>query len=134
MSDHLTEFLRRRFDEDAELAARCDGDGCGQRPAHGRTVDFCQVDRSGFHPTIAEHVALHDPARVLREVAAKRRVLGRHVLSPAVGDPELPWDNRDDCQWDGEIWPCPDLLDLAAPYSDHPEFREQWLPHQIRTR
>ncbi|WP_329079392.1 hypothetical protein [Streptomyces niveus] len=28
-----------------------------------------------------------------------RRVLARHVLSPATGDPELPWDNRDDCQY-----------------------------------
>ncbi|MFJ8664070.1 hypothetical protein [Streptomyces sp. NPDC093795] len=24
---------------------------------------------------------------------ARRRVLARHVLSPATGDPELPWDN-----------------------------------------
>ncbi|WP_331739671.1 hypothetical protein OG613_44255 (plasmid) [Streptomyces sp. NBC_00015] len=30
----------------------------------------------------------------------------RHVLSLATGDPELPWDNRDDCQYDGETWPC----------------------------
>ncbi|MFE5114015.1 DUF6221 family protein, partial [Streptomyces sp. NPDC056663] len=56
------------------------------------------MDLSGFHPTIAQHVALHDPARVLRDVEAKRRVLARHVLSPAIDDPELPWDNRDDCQ------------------------------------
>ncbi|MFF2439263.1 DUF6221 family protein [Streptomyces sp. NPDC058107] len=97
-------------------------------------MDFCQVDLSGFHPTIAEHVALHDPARVLREIAAKRRILARHVLSPAVDDPELPWDNRDDCQWDGEGCPCPDLLDLAAPYSEHQDFHGQWLSHQIRTR
>jgi hypothetical protein len=27
------------------------------------------------------HVALHDPARVLREIEAKRLVLARHVLS-----------------------------------------------------
>ncbi|WP_217502318.1 DUF6221 family protein [Streptomyces lunaelactis] len=92
------------------------------------------MDVSGFHPAIAEHVALHDPARVLREVAAKRRVLARHVLSPASGDPELPWDNRDDCQYDGEDWPCPDLLDLALIYTDHPSFREQWVPHQMGTK
>ncbi|MFB7057470.1 DUF6221 family protein [Streptomyces vinaceus] len=35
----------------------------------------------------ALHVALHDPARVLREVEAKRDMLARHVLSPATGDP-----------------------------------------------
>jgi hypothetical protein len=133
MGNDLVDFLRRRIDEDAELAGRCDSDSCGQWTARGHTVDFCQVDISGLHPTIAEHVAMHDPARVLREVAAKRRILARHVLSPAVGDPELPWDNRDDCQWDGEDWPCADLLDLALPYSGHPDFHDQWLPYQIRT-
>ncbi|WP_234017771.1 MULTISPECIES: DUF6221 family protein [unclassified Streptomyces] len=78
------------------------------------------MELSGFRPTIALHVALHDPARALREVEAKRRVLARHALSPAAGDPELPWDNRDDCQYDDETWPCDDLLDLASPYGDHP--------------
>ncbi|WP_330278103.1 DUF6221 family protein [Lentzea sp. NBC_00516] len=68
---------------------------------------------------MAQHVALHDPARVLREVEAKRRVLARHVFSPAGGDPELPWENHDDCHLDGELWPCDDVLDLAAPYVDH---------------
>ncbi|WP_406305248.1 DUF6221 family protein [Streptomyces sp. NBC_00885] len=53
-----------------------------------------------FHPTIAQHVALHDPARVLRDVEAKRRVPARHTLSPPIGDPALPWDNRSDCQYD----------------------------------
>ncbi|WP_412078269.1 DUF6221 family protein [Streptomyces xanthophaeus] len=62
------------------------------------------------------------PARVLREVEAKRRVLARHVLSPAAGDPERPWENRDDCQYDGETWPCDDLLDLASPYADHADY------------
>ncbi|WP_318211955.1 MULTISPECIES: DUF6221 family protein [unclassified Streptomyces] len=96
MSQDLATFLHERLDEEAELARHCDGDG-----------DSC---------------ALHDPARLLREVEAKRRVLARHVLSPATGDPELPWDNRDDCQYDGETWPCDDLLDLASPYADHPDY------------
>ncbi|MFF2524851.1 DUF6221 family protein [Streptomyces liangshanensis] len=62
------------------------------------------------------------PGRVLREVEARRRVLARHVLSPVVGDPELPWDDRDDCQFDGDPWPCDDPLDLASPYAGHPGF------------
>ncbi|MCX4733517.1 DUF6221 family protein [Streptomyces sp. NBC_01363] len=91
MTEHLVTFLRTRLDEEADLARRCDGDGCcGEWSAHGNTVDFCQVELSDFHPTIALHVALHDPARVLLEVEAKRRILARHVLSPAGGAPELP--------------------------------------------
>ncbi|MEU1193973.1 DUF6221 family protein [Streptomyces sp. NPDC005859] len=122
MSQDLVIFLHARLDEEADLARCGDGDGCGTWIARGHTVDFCQSELSGFHPTIALHVALHDPARVLREVEAKRRVLARHVLSPATGDQELPWDNRDDCQYDGETWPCDDLLDLASPYADHPDY------------
>ncbi|TQJ37701.1 hypothetical protein [Streptomyces sp. SLBN-115] len=25
-------------------------------------------------------------------------------------------------QYDGEIWPCDDLFDLASPYADHPDY------------
>jgi hypothetical protein len=126
MDEDLVRFLSARLDEEADLARRCDGDGCcGEWSARGDTVDFCQLDISGFHPTIAQHVALHDPARVLREVEAKRRVLSRHVLSPAVVDPELPWDGCDDCQFCGELWPCDDLRDLAFPYAGHPGFPQQ---------
>ncbi|WP_261995118.1 DUF6221 family protein [Streptomyces sp. me109] len=64
-------------------------------------MNFCQAELSGVRPTIALYIALHDPARVRREVEAKRRVLARHVLSSAAGDSELPWDNRDDCRYDG---------------------------------
>ncbi|MFI6950976.1 DUF6221 family protein [Streptomyces sp. NPDC050422] len=119
-------FLHARLDEEADLARRCGGDDCRVWTAHGHTVDFCQVELAGLHPTIALHVALHvalhDPARILREVEAKRHVLARHALSPATGDLELPWDNRDDCQYDGETWPCDDLLDLASPYGEHPDY------------
>ncbi|MFI8001667.1 DUF6221 family protein [Streptomyces sp. NPDC086010] len=80
MTEELVKFLKARLDEEADLARRCDGDGCGEWSAHGHTVDFCQVDLSGFHPTIARHVALHDPARVLREIEAKRRIL---AVTPA---------------------------------------------------
>jgi hypothetical protein len=59
---------------------------------------------------------------VLREIEARRHVLARHALSPAVGDPELPWDDRDDCQFDGFSRPCDDVLDLASPYANHPDF------------
>ncbi|MBW8487611.1 DUF6221 family protein [Actinomadura parmotrematis] len=121
MSQELVAFLGARLDEEADLARRCDGDGCGEWVAQGHAVDFCQSRLAGFHPTIALHVALHDPARVLREIEAKRRVLARHALSPAGGDPELPWENVDDCQYDGDPWPCDDLLDLASPYADHPD-------------
>ncbi|MFI7895040.1 DUF6221 family protein [Streptomyces sp. CACIS-1.16CA] len=69
----VARFIEARLDEEADSARRCDGDGRGEWSAHGHTVDFCQVDLAGFHPTIA-HVALYDPVRVLREIQAKRRI------------------------------------------------------------
>ncbi|WP_329038857.1 DUF6221 family protein [Streptomyces sp. NBC_00178] len=95
-------------------------------PSRGRCVPgpFLSRCRAGWAVT----------PHVLRDVEAKRRVLARHVLSPAIDDPELPWDNRNDSQYDGEDWPCPDLLDLALPHASHPDHRDQWWPHQMRTR
>ncbi|GGK32137.1 hypothetical protein GCM10011583_74870 [Streptomyces camponoticapitis] len=102
MTKELVRFLEARLREEADLARRCDGDdGCGEWSARGDMVDFCQTDLSGLPPTIALHVALHDPARVLREIEAKRRILARHARDP---------------------WPCHDLRDLALPYADHPDF------------
>ncbi|MFE2141435.1 DUF6221 family protein [Streptomyces sp. NPDC059456] len=70
MKQDLATFLRARLDEEADLARRCDGEGCREWTAHGHTVDFCQGELSGIHPTIALHVALHNLARVLRAVNA----------------------------------------------------------------
>ncbi|MEW2051899.1 hypothetical protein [Streptomyces sp. NPDC005476] len=34
----------------------------------------------------------------------------------------IVWDNRDDCQYDGETWPCDELLDLVSPCAHHPDY------------
>lgn len=131
MTNELVAFLKARLDEEADLARRCAGAGVPTTwTAHGVAVDFGQGGLTGFHTVIAQHVALHDPVRVLREVEAKQRVLNRHTLSPAEGDPERPWDDRDDCRFDGDLWPCDDLLDLAHPYGEHPDFPERYKPNR----
>ncbi|MEU0436224.1 DUF6221 family protein [Streptomyces sp. NPDC006290] len=131
MPNDLVAFLKARLDEEADLARRCDGAGFPAKwPAHGAAVDFGQGDATGFHPAVAQHTALHDPVRVLREVEAKRRVLNRHTLSPSEGDPELPWNDIDDCQFDGDLWPCDDLLDLVLPYHEHPDLPERYKPNR----
>jgi hypothetical protein len=73
MTEDIVSFLQARIDEDADLARRCDEDGCGRWTAVGGTVDFCQRELSGFHPTIAQHIVRHDPEQVLREVTARQR-------------------------------------------------------------
>lgn len=54
----------------------------------------------------AEHIARHDPATVLRRVAADRRVLGRH-------QPCVNCDGECHACGHNPPWPCPDFADLA---------------------
>lgn len=84
-----------------------------------------------------QHAARHDPARVLREIEAKRRLLDLH--EPAM-NPGRDSDDDDPSTWlpvcstcQVEIarpgdWPCEHLRLLALPYADRPGFREEWRP------
>jgi hypothetical protein len=71
---------------------------------------------------VAAHVALHDPARVLAEVDAKRRLL---VLHPYAGLLSAPESCESCAVTPG---PCPTLRLLALPHAGHPDFRDEWRP------
>lgn len=92
---------------------------------------------------VVSHIARHDPARVLREVQAKRALLA-DVEAEKHYTCEDPWytckaatEERDGgyyAETDGS-GPCDcgrnerveqRLRFLAAPYTDHPEFRKEW--------
>lgn len=79
------------------------------------------------------HIARHDPARVLREVEAKRRII----------DDALRYEARIDGEWGCSHDPdeiaagvCPyippDEIDalrlLALSYANHPSYRQEWAP------
>lgn len=108
------------------------------------TDEFEVSDESGvilahvlpWEPT-AQHVARHDPARVLREVAAKRRVLERHCRDDEPYRPRLPsepytWPcigcgSEVDYGWNvADINDCPELRDMASVYSEHPDYDPAW--------
>jgi hypothetical protein len=108
----LVAFLNARLDED-EAAARAAA-GAPWLPDIGTDA-------------VAEHIARHDPARVLREIAAKRAIVDFYVEPPngfltgiaeAVGDSE------------GGSGRTPRpltvieavALDLADVWSDHPDY------------
>ncbi len=77
----LMQFLRDRLDED-EQAARRAGDSFRQIGETGVIVategDRAEECASANWAGIAEHIVRHDPARVLRDVEAKQRVLALH--------------------------------------------------------
>jgi len=137
MSD-LVEFLRARLAED-EQAARAAG-AMGDEWDDGLPDDT--VIRN-YHSSVfdaresvnAVHVARHDPARVLAEVEAKRRIIDLHkpVTLHRMRDGQL--QEIIACEYDtdpdGAGWtefPCETLRLLALPYDQHPDYDEAWRP------
>ncbi|MBM4549356.1 hypothetical protein GS445_06580 [Rhodococcus hoagii] len=133
MSD-IVEFLRARLDEDeqtatAAVAATFGGcptwtskdDGTG-RQTHGYAMAdhtaICGHDGDDVLLPVADHIARHDPARVLREVEAKRRVINGW---------SDPFGNLNAEQADAaRVEKARVLHSLAAVYSDHPEYQQEW--------
>lgn len=97
--DDLITWLRAQLDED-ERAARA------WMPFGTPTA----ADR--------EHIARHDPARVLAEVDAKRRILDE--CESAIRK-SAPRSNLNDLGWTV-------LRPLALPYADRPGYRDEWRP------
>jgi hypothetical protein len=82
----------------------------------------------------AEHIALHDPARVLRQVEAGRRIVDEHEHVPAApwGSTEVTSVGCETCHDQGgdvigKGW-CATVRALALPFADHPEYRPEWAP------
>lgn len=74
----------------------------------------------------ATHIARHDPARVLREVVAKRRVLARYEEAKHEARNPVSAANRQAARVaEGELEDV--LRDLAAVYSDHPDYYPEWI-------
>jgi hypothetical protein len=127
--DDLVQFLRARLDEDEALALEAP-----QGPWHiGNAVDPtkpCNVHTfpgarpvaDGLNWLVAEHIARHDPAHVLAEVEAKRRIvdLAAGMLAAAKGDSEVD-------HYGGLSAAEETLLLLARPFRDHPDFGPAWL-------
>jgi hypothetical protein len=128
----IVEFLEARLEEDedtAQDAAGWDQSGTVRDPgvwcregvnsvidSSRRLVVF--GDGSAPGDSQAAHIVRHDPARVLCEVAAKRALLVSHDIGH---DPCDAHDAR------YESVPCDVILNLAAIYSGHPDYREEWV-------
>jgi hypothetical protein len=169
----LTEFLLARIAEDEEVARDASPGGWSfpgiESVAGGTLYDATRriadvvyeqpEDHDGRivrHLLVPEadvngaHIARHDPARVLAECEAKRRIVEWHENWPVLvrTEPKMETDPADirgytmrmtqQIQWQtereyfrrfGEAPPSgPILRLLAAVYADHPDYREEWRP------
>lgn len=112
MSD-LVEFLRARLDED-ERAAK-------DAPQSAWSDEYGEFRSRGGE--LFGHVLRHDPARVLREVHAKRKLLGSHYNYDGLCPRCFDFSNK---PVQREAWPCEVVRLLALPYADHPDYHEEW--------
>ena len=116
--DDLVQFLRDRYDEEARDAEAAGDSWYGYEPE--QQIAFVSV-------ADARHIARHDPARVLRDIDAKRQLLELHALEYR-DRPERVLGESDDpfcTECVGETFPCATLRLLALPYAD---YRDDWRP------
>ena len=122
----LVEFLRARLYEDEQTARRA-GETFRQIGETGVIVategDRAEECASANWAGIAEHIVRHDPARVLREVEAKRETLREHEIRDGRCRVCTAHANGG---WRRFRAPCPTLRLLALPYADHEGYREEW--------
>lgn len=131
-------FLAARLDEDEQVAWavqdnsspwtgqwQAEGDAA-LRTYNGHVLAY-RPDGSPFKPGVLAHMARHDPARALREVEAKRKIMKRHFRR------RLPdWDREGqvgfECAQCLNEFPCLTLQLLAEPYSGHADYQPEWRP------
>jgi len=157
MTDALTTFLRARLDEDlaaAQAATEQAGEAAWHIMDDGRFnkiapgagappgIDIAIATTTGS--VFAEHIARHDPARVLAEVEAKRRMIQMHgIVYRDIGWLEgseeegseisvcgqcVPRHSHFARRQDVPEGPCLTLRLLASVYAEHPDYLEAWRP------
>ncbi|MFH9403281.1 DUF6221 family protein [Streptomyces sp. NPDC017638] len=144
--DELVQWLGEQLDEDERIAQEASGwlkpaahwsldEWFGRETPHSLIAQGSpRLPVAGGHftadpvPTVqGEHIVRHDPARVLHEIDAKRRLLELHApdqMEYVDGDVCMVCDVR------GEepFYPCATVRLLALPYAGRPGYREEWRP------
>jgi hypothetical protein len=122
----LTEFLLARIAEDETDARAAYYEGQRWLSEEEAVV---AADRD-LEPVLlldrkcdAEHAANWSPARVLAQCEANRRIIER--AADVIGD-EDPATSLDEDGWISLVWEI--MYELALPYADHPDYREEWRP------
>lgn len=133
--DDLVQWLRAQLDEDERIAREAterqpydewDAVGAGDDDdvsrSHWEVVKIARMSPTPAARSLALHIAEWDPARVLAEVDAKRRIIDLHKgVNDYCAECDLVRSNY-------PYHPCTTLRLLALPYADRPGYREEWRP------
>jgi hypothetical protein len=148
--DELVQWLRAQLDEDERIARAASwtddanawhaepspfgARDSGQRWYVEDAMDDGVVSRvdpvASDDEGVARHIAEHDPARVLLEIDAKRRIVECHEPWVAGnGDTICGRCGREHVDGrPGGHFPCGTLRLLALPYADRTGYRDEWRP------
>ncbi|MFE1272081.1 DUF6221 family protein [Streptomyces sp. NPDC058758] len=133
--DDLVQFLLARLDEDAELARQAEQ--VGGAPSWDSAADVLllpglrtrrrladQGVPDALQGAVEAHAARHDPARVLAEVEAKRRMVTEFEKEQWVMEQghHTGWTEG------GQSVRLSMIRSWAAIYADHPDYRDTWRP------
>jgi hypothetical protein len=113
--DDLIAWLRAQLDDDERVAREAGDDAMTWHPgAEAVYDDLRTLAVAPFGGTLheAQHIARWDPARVLAEVDAKRR-----ILDMVQGWMDAGYPTMDQA-----------LRLLALPYAQHEGYRDEWRP------
>lgn len=111
----IAEFLAARLDEDERIAQACREPIWRLDPGWDGGVYLLEDEAGAWIAPGQEdgpHIARHDPARALAEVAAKRAI---------IRNAEFNWSDDQGCD---ASWNA--LEAVAQVYADHPDFDPAW--------
>ncbi|MBA2952124.1 hypothetical protein GON03_19095 [Nocardioides sp. MAH-18] len=122
--NELREFLLARLAEDEILASHAAAAAPPPWEASSGWINAGGIAYdTSYSPAMGRHVAQHDPGRVRREAAAKRRIIDLCWAHTQVArSAEYP-----NVVTRIEALATSTLLSLAAAYADHPDYQPGWI-------
>lgn len=127
--DDLVAFLNARYDDDEAYARNAFGDHNDAGPVwHEPSSGLLDVGDELIvtnDSQVSRFMERFDPARVLAEVEANRRIVALHGAEPHEC---VEYDTNPDWRATCYERDCPTLKLLVLPFAGHPDYRQEWKP------
>ncbi|MHB9862176.1 DUF6221 family protein [Streptomyces sp. YIM S03343] len=118
----MVRWLGEQLDEDERIASGCSGTEWWEHPKNWVSAPPLNRVALVVHDGDRAHIIRHGPARVLREIDAKRAIVDDLAK-------EIRWGARKGPDYLDGIDSCERTLKrLALPYAERPGYRDEWRP------